>query len=41
MSEEEYCCQFCHKSSPAEEWEHDECPHCGKAYDWLLAQDSE
>jgi len=44
MSEEEtYRCQFCGKSSIVSEWGNggDDCPKCGKTYDWMLAQDSE
>ncbi len=39
----EYRCQFCGEHSPVEAWKknHDDCPKCGRAYDWMLAQDSE
>lgn len=37
----EYRCQFCGAETPARDWKQDKCPKCGRAYDAILAQDSE
>jgi len=34
-----YRCQFCEKTAPASEWKDDRCPHCGRSYDPMLAQE--
>jgi hypothetical protein len=40
---EVYRCQFCGKEALAKEWNQDgnECPACGRMYDWILAQDED
>lgn len=40
-TDEIYRCQFCEAETPAKKWKQDKCPKCGRAYDVLLAQDSE
>jgi hypothetical protein len=32
---------FCEKETPVKDWKKDKCPKCGRAYNVLLAQDSE
>lgn len=41
--EESYRCQFCEREAPVSEWGDGgyTCPHCGRHYDAMLAQDSE
>lgn len=34
-------CQFCLEASRKREWKEDKCPKCGRAYDVILAIDSE
>jgi Zn finger protein HypA/HybF involved in hydrogenase expression len=36
-----YKCQFCEEESPADKWDGDRCPKCGKIYDPMLAQEGD
>jgi len=38
-----YRCQFCGTMSPVKDWKQggNECPHCGRLYDWMIAQEEE
>ena len=38
-----YRCQFCGETSPVKKWKSsgEECPKCGRIYDYMLAQEGD